>query len=283
MFKAVVPKRPAEALGPESLGFRVWRGQPGVMKATHQHSDVEFNFVPRGWMRYFLAGRFREVAAGRLALLWGGMPHRLVARSPDVECFWVTLPLGWFLSWGLPEPFTRRLLEGELLVEPGRGEAARDLDLHARWAAGFGGGAPEVRRIVLLEVEARVRRLALALSNRRGPAVVPNARAGSAEKLAAFIGRHYREDLSVARIAAAVGLHPHYAMPLFKRSCGMGLWEYLTRLRVSHAQRLLLTGDAKVLEVALDSGFGSPGRFHAAFKRFTGRTPRDYRRAVTEC
>jgi transcriptional regulator GlxA family with amidase domain len=55
------------------------------------------------------------------------------------------------------------------------------------------------------------------------------------------------------------------------------LREYVARLRVSHAQRLLLTSDAKILEVMLESGFRSASRFYETFAKIAGQSPRAYR------
>ena len=130
----------------------------------------------------------------------------------------------------------------------------------------------------MLEVEARLRRLGRRVSCESGGApAAQDATGRHVERLAAFMAGHYRESLSVARITQAVGLHPNYAMQLFKQRCGMGMWEYLTRLRISHAQRLLLTTPWKVGRIALESGFASPSRFYEAFVRVSGCTPRDYR------
>jgi AraC-like DNA-binding protein len=98
------------------------------------------------------------------------------------------------------------------------------------------------------------------------------------ERIAAIVGEGYREALTVGEIAEAAGLNANYAMTVFKDGCGLSLWEYVTRLRVSHAQRLLLTTDWTVERIALDCGFGSSSRFFAAFKRLCGCTPREYRR-----
>jgi len=50
-------------------------------------------------------------------------------------------------------------------------------------------------------------------------------------------------------------------------------------LRVSHAQRLLVTTDARVSDIALESGFGSPAAFYQAFGTYShGEKPLDYRR-----
>jgi AraC family transcriptional regulator, melibiose operon regulatory protein len=98
------------------------------------------------------------------------------------------------------------------------------------------------------------------------------------ERMAEYIGERFREPLTVAEIAAAVDLNANYAMTAFREGCGLSLWEYVTRLRISHAQRLLLTTDWTVERIALDCGFGAVSRFYAAFKRLCGVTPRQYRR-----
>lgn len=277
-------KQDFHEIEPVSLGFRVWRGQPSPMKRPHQHTDIEFNFCIHGFMRYFLAGRFVTIPRQRLGGLWAGMPHRLMEIEPGTECIWITMPLAWVLSWKLPEVFTRRLLSGELALEPDPVRANEDLALQERWVAELKTNDAELRQIALLEVEARIRRLARSLTALgKGPRTrAGSAEAGPAEKLAAYIGLHYRENLSVEDIATAAGLHPNYAMTLFKRSCGMSIWEYLTRMRVSHAQRVLLTSDSKVLDVALDAGFGSASRFYDTFTKVVGCTPKEYRSAMRE-
>jgi transcriptional regulator GlxA family with amidase domain len=51
-------------------------------------------------------------------------------------------------------------------------------------------------------------------------------------------------------------------------------------LRVSHAQRLLITTNQKITDIALESGFGSVAPFYAAFEKFGGgKTPTAFRQA----
>jgi AraC-like DNA-binding protein len=231
-------------------------------------------------MRYFAAGRFVTVPPRRLSCLWAGVPHVLLECDPDAECTWITIPLAWFLAWEPAGTLTRRLLEGEIIVDPDPSSSKEDLAAHARWVLDMASADPDLYRAAMLEVEARIRRLAHAVA-RASPladaARAPGAARAPAQRIASFVGEHYQEDLSVEDIAEAVGLHAGYAMSSFKQSCGMGIWDYLTRLRVSHAQRLLLTSDAKVLKVALESGFGSQSRFYDTFSKIVGMTPRAYR------
>ena len=249
-----------------SLGFRVWRGWAEEMPVAHAHTDIELNQVLRGELRYFFGGRFERVEPGTLALFWAGVPHQLVATAPRTEMVWVTVPLAWVMQWKLSETFRQRLLTGEFVRQP------LDAGLLTGWAADF----PKLRDIVLLEVEARVRRIGAARATPSRRVVAGDV----IERVTHVIGERYAEELTVADIAGVVKLHPNYLMRVFKDRCGMSLWEYVTRLRVSHAQRLLITTDRKMVDVALESGFGSVSRFHAAFRRIAGQTPRAYRAAL---
>jgi AraC-like DNA-binding protein len=99
------------------------------------------------------------------------------------------------------------------------------------------------------------------------------------EQMACLIAKRYTEPLTVTEISEEVGLHPNYAMGLFKRAFGTTLIDYLVHHRVSHAQRLLATTDDKVVEIAFGSGFNSISRFNEAFRRACGCTPRQYRQS----
>lgn len=284
-------KEAVSALSPvEEFPFHAWEAAPQVMSRMHVHTDIELNLVLSGRGRYFLAGRFHEVTEAHLAVFWAGLPHRLVAVAPGTRYLCMTLPLAWFLGWNIDTVFTGRLLQGDLLQEVAEELAMVDQAVFSRWAVDLGTRRADLRRVVLLEVEARLRRLALSassakdvqesVSSSRGKREIMgemSSRGRQMERMADFVARHFRDPLTVGEIAEAVRLNPQYAMTAFKDGCDMTLWEYLTRLRVSHAQRLLLTTDWTVQHIALECGFGSPGRFFAAFRRFCGCTPREYR------
>jgi transcriptional regulator GlxA family with amidase domain len=69
-------------------------------------------------------------------------------------------------------------------------------------------------------------------------------------------------------------------MRLFRQVSGMTILEYLAQQRVGHAQRLLATTDLKIIDVAMESGFGSVCRFYKIFRKHCGATPRRYREAL---
>lgn len=263
-----------------TMGFRVWRMQPNAgMSVPHTHPDIEVNYLLAGSFAYLHGGAVIRVEAGCLTVLWGGVPHQTIAPGITTEGIWMTLPLGWALQWHLPNALSERLLAGEIIA--GSPDPA-DRILLELWLDDAASPDPARQRALQLEMEARFLRLALGTPPRPRPAgrVPGESGTGQIARITRYIAQHYREPLTVGRIAAAAGLHPKYLMRVFRKQCGASVWEYLTRLRVAHAQRLLITTNLKVLDVAMESGFGSVAPFYAAFAAHTpGRRPLDYRRA----
>jgi AraC family transcriptional regulator len=89
----------------------------------------------------------------------------------------------------------------------------------------------------------------------------------------------FSEDLTFADIASTVRMHPIYIARQFRKyyHCTMG--EYLRRLRVEAALREIKSSDAPLSEIASIAGFYDQSHLTNAFKRITGMTPGQYRRA----
>jgi AraC-like DNA-binding protein len=60
----------------------------------------------------------------------------------------------------------------------------------------------------------------------------------------------------------------------------MTLNDYVNLMRLSYAQALLMQDEANVLQVAMDSGFGSLSAFNKSFRKIAGMSPTDFRRDV---
>jgi AraC-like DNA-binding protein len=93
-----------------------------------------------------------------------------------------------------------------------------------------------------------------------------------------FVDLNYMRDISVGDIASHAGLHPNYAMTVFREAMGTTLSGYLNQVRLTEAQHLLLSTRKKIFTVALESGFGSQSRFFSIFRQRFGTTPTQYRK-----
>lgn len=89
-----------------------------------------------------------------------------------------------------------------------------------------------------------------------------------------YIREHLDQDLSLPRLAAAARLSPSQLTRHFNAVLGMTPARYVETRRIEQALELLATGTYSVKEVAGLCGYRGLPQFHRAFKRLTGRTPR---------
>ena len=110
----------------------------------------------------------------------------------------------------------------------------------------------------------------------------PDVRGGLAgwqqKKVADYIEEHLAEDISLSALARVVQLSPFHFARAFKQSFGMPPHRYHTSRRIERAKTLLGKAELSVTEIGLNLGFSETSSFTAAFRRFTGQTPTDYRR-----
>src|SRR5690554_3675010 len=93
----------------------------------------------------------------------------------------------------------------------------------------------------------------------------------------AFIHDHLRENIRLQDVADHVSLSPSRTYHLFKEIIGDGFKEYLIKMRVKEAQRLLIGSDLPITEVYLKSGFPNHASFYRSFHQLVNMTPGDYR------
>jgi AraC-like DNA-binding protein len=231
-------------------------------------------FVRKGGACLLAGGQLIELPTGQLALFWAAAPHRLVLGA-GAEIISVRVPLRDLLGYQLGAAFLGRVLSGKPITD--LCTTSWDDELFVRWLSDLESEDAEDRRTAEIEVEARVRRIAHALGLAGEPAAVDHASLDKAERLVGWASTRYTEESLRPELERAANCPIERALALFRRVCGMSLSRYLTRLRLSHAQDLLLSTDQTVLAVALDSGFASIASFYSLFVRETGDRPRRYR------
>jgi AraC-like DNA-binding protein len=259
--------------------FKIKPAFPSV-RSFASHNDVAMCYVERGWTRTILSTGFHyELKRGRLVVFWGAIPHKIERYARDTVMRALVLPVATFLRWSISNEFTRELMRGVVFFEPDRHEGAIDLTMLKRWHREIQGGGADAERIVLLEMEARLRRLARSCpAPKQLPRITARGSASEAEQMLLLIAEHFREPLLPRDVAASAGLHPDTAGRLFRHRTGLTLTDYIAECRLSYAKTMLAMTEAKMIDVAMDSGFGSVSQFHAIFKRRCGCTPRAYRK-----
>lgn len=97
------------------------------------------------------------------------------------------------------------------------------------------------------------------------------------EKAKAFMGKHFRDDLSVETIARSIGISQSLLFRLFQAEERTTPMEYLRSVRIEKAGQMLTEGSAKVCDIATACGFSNTAYFCKVFKAQTGDSPTAYR------
>lgn len=90
---------------------------------------------------------------------------------------------------------------------------------------------------------------------------------------AEYLRRNFSAELRVADLAARFGFSEGYFYRAFKRRLGVTPVEYLTRLRVEQAQKLLQHSSMSIARVARLVGYRDPLYFSRIYRKWTGHPP----------
>lgn len=96
-------------------------------------------------------------------------------------------------------------------------------------------------------------------------------------KVCNYINDHCTEEITVDQLANIAGFSRFHFARLFKQFTNVSYYDYLTQKRIEHAEKLLITPDISVTEVAMQSGFNSLSTFNRVFKNLKNCTPSEYK------
>lgn len=96
-----------------------------------------------------------------------------------------------------------------------------------------------------------------------------------------YVEKHYA-DVTEHEVSEVCAVSYNHFSRLFKKTMGKSFSDYLTQIRVREAERLLLTTDKSVTEIALEVGFSSSSHFISRFGVLRNITPRQFRERVKE-
>jgi AraC-like DNA-binding protein/mannose-6-phosphate isomerase-like protein (cupin superfamily) len=258
---------------------------------SHSHPDSwEICYIVRGKVDWWAGDRIYAVGPGDIYLTRPGERHGGVdALMHPCELYWIQVRPGrrreWAAFFARLAATGRRVFKGNATV-PDIFE--RIFQEHRTRAA----DSPAVSRIwvaaLLLEV----------LRAHDAACQGPDRRESGQPEVSAAVGRalaHLRTHLDeitdsaareggMAAAAAAAGLGLSQFHARFRRETGYTPGEYRARLRIERAKQLLridgAAGGATITQIAHALGFSTSQYFATKFRRFTGLSPRAYRRGT---
>jgi two-component system response regulator YesN len=94
-----------------------------------------------------------------------------------------------------------------------------------------------------------------------------------------FLKENYAEDVTLENVANKFLLSKDHLSRTFKKEMGMGVVDYLARLRIEEACSLLRGGDLAIADIANYVGYEDPNYFVKVFRKKKRMTPSQYRKA----
>jgi len=95
-----------------------------------------------------------------------------------------------------------------------------------------------------------------------------------------FIRANYKKKIKLIDISKAIYLSPYYLSHIFKKETGSTLLEYLTKVRIEEAKRLLENTSWNTTRISFEVGCSDQSYFCKVFKKSEGISPYDYKRRM---
>lgn len=238
--------------------------------------EVQLHFIARGsgLLEHGRAGARREqaIAPGQAFILFPHVWHRYAPR-PET---------GWFEYWiGLKGETLERLLQHgfftpaqPLFAPADTGPLLRLFSDAVACLRHHSVGTPRLLGSLALLILAELQ---------TGAVVPPTAGGKRTEQLVhetkLMLGQHLDQELDLEQLARQLNVGYHWLRRAFKQETGQSMHQYRLQLRLNRARALLKNTDTTIEQIALQTGFDSPFYFSQLFKRKTGCSPRDWRRA----
>lgn len=94
-----------------------------------------------------------------------------------------------------------------------------------------------------------------------------------------YIGEHFKNpDLNLSMIAEKVNVSKNHLSREYSKESGETIVEFISKLRIKEAKKMLENTNLKTYEIAEKIGFSNSETFFRTFKKYCGITPKQYKK-----
>lgn len=210
----------------------------------------------------------KELPAGTLLFL-SPFSDRKLAFAADARAIYAVLPVSFLEPMiGIPKQVSAIMLQDsadtarEKLIELFDLVYNNDADLLAQTCTAY----------------ELLRALKPMITNDVTTQTAPAAANQRASEMKEYVEAHFREQIALGDIAEAFSVSRQYISTAFHRELGISFSDYLSKVRLDEAMRLLMTTDMNVTNISERSGFPNLRSFNTSFREVHGCTPREFRK-----
>ena len=93
-----------------------------------------------------------------------------------------------------------------------------------------------------------------------------------------YVEEHFGEPLTLEEVSQIADLSPTYLSTLFKKDTGITFLEYLSKVRMDMAKKLLKETNDTVADICGKVGYSDVRYFTKSFTKYAGLKPKEYRK-----
>ncbi len=263
------------------LGRYAYKHAHESLPAHAHHGMIEICYCEKGLQVYEVNGQKYHIKGGDVFITFPGELHS-TAQHPEEKgsLYWMILDVtgrNSFLNWQGADAsaFIQALLELPGRHFPGGTAVKKMLDSIFVLSS-----APR-RPLLRVELISQLTGFLLAIVQRSKTSAARQP-SGRRAEISAYISDHLYHDLSVESLAARIHYSASHFKSWFKHEFGMPPADYILRLRIEEAKKLLhKEGPSTISDAAYHLNFSSAQYFSTVFKKYTGVTPTEYRSLLT--
>jgi AraC-like DNA-binding protein len=241
---------------------------------VHWHDYYELVYVLDGAAEHVVNGVHHQLAAGSMFLLTPADFHEITpAPGQPLTCYNVVIDPSALDGQQLQELLPTA--DGSAWMVSGYREA--EADFRRLWTEsqqqrpGTAALMHALLRCILIEFARRLDDAPAGRTQR------PFRTDSGIQRAILYIDHHFREQLTLAEVAAQAHLSPNYFSERFRAFTGTSFQAYLQHRRLSFARSLLAATGVGVTEACHAAGFNSVSHFGRAYRRRYGQAPSAFR------
>lgn len=140
-------------------------------------------------------------------------------------------------------------------------------------------GYIELLRAYLIELLIIVFRLYHKISSTYSSNSLKKNRNQLIENVINYLQINYASEIKLEELSLMAFISKNYFCKIFKKSTGMTVFEYTQKARIDEACKILRTTNKKIIEISSMVGYSNIKYFNEVFKKYTCKTPGEYRKA----
>ena len=235
----------------------------------HFHNHYEFNYYKKGNSIYIINNEMYNIEAGDVVILPPNTLHKSIQQDNskrEKTIFYLDRKfLSTFLDSRMSLPFKPTIYHVS--------DNKRIEEIFEELYNEFNGQKHRVYLEVLVS-----ELIVLLQRTKEKTSPIRNESSNLITDVLKYIKEYYNTDITLKNTAEHFYINQSYLSRIFKEQTGFSFCEYITKLRVKEANKLLTLTDKPITEIAFICGFNSSNSFCKAYKKAIGMTALEYKK-----